>query len=56
MELLYKGPYRIGKIFGEHTYEIINLNNDKIEGLFHKQLLQPYKTLEEWDKDRLLNK
>ena len=46
MELLYKEPYRIERIFGEHTYEVVNLNNSKIEGRFHKQLLRPYKTLE----------
>ena len=51
MELLFKGPYKIGKIFGEHTYEIINPNNNKVEGRFHKQLLRPYKTLDNSEKD-----
>ena len=50
MELLYKGPYKIGKIFGKHTYEIINIKNGQAEGRFHKQLLRPYETLNSLNK------
>lgn len=43
MELLYKGPFVIHKILGSHTYELTN--QEKIVGVYHKQLLRPYKTL-----------
>ena len=45
MELLYKGQFKLEKIFGKHTCEIINIKNGPAEGRFHKQLLRSYKTL-----------
>ena len=43
MELIYKGPGRINKVLGCHTYEVIDMKSGKIMGRYHKQLLRPYK-------------
>ena len=43
MGLLYKGPVRISKILGDHTYEVANLKTNKPESRVHKQLLRRYK-------------
>lgn len=45
MELLYSGPYKITKIFGNHTFELED-NNGKSIGRHHKQNLRPYKELQ----------
>ena len=42
MQLLYKGPYVINMILGEHTYELRQAGTNKIIGRFHKQMLRPY--------------
>lgn len=43
MELLYKGPFTVAQILGTHTYEILNQQNNKIVGRYHKQLLRPFR-------------
>ena len=43
MELLYRGPYRVSKILGDHTYEVLSSESGKLIGRFHKQLLRPFK-------------
>ena len=42
MELLYKGPYLIARILGEHTYELANMRSKGSIGRYHKQLLKPF--------------
>ena len=47
MELLCKGPFKISSQFGDHTYELVNLQNDRKEDRYHKQMLRPYKVKEQ---------
>ena len=43
MELLFKGPFIITKILGEHSYELCYPANNKRLGVYHRQLLKPYR-------------
>lgn len=39
---LFKGPYIISKVVTPLTFELKDNSNDKIIGIYHKQLLRPY--------------
>lgn len=43
LQLPYEGPYKIVKILGENTYELLDENTKIIRGKFHINLLYPYK-------------
>ena len=44
MNLLYRGPYKISKIFGPHTYELVD-KRKKVIGRYHKSFLKPFKKI-----------
>ena len=41
LNLLYKGPFKIRKIFGQHTYELVD-DCGKVYGKYHINFLKPY--------------
>lgn len=47
MNLLYKGPLKIVNIFGDHTYELMDVNTNRNIGKYTKRMLRPYKKFQE---------
>ena len=43
LDLLYRGPLVITRVYGNYTYELSTIKNAKRVGTYHKQLLRKYK-------------
>ena len=43
MNLRYKGPYVISRVFGNYTYKLSNIKTQKRIRTYHKQVLRQYK-------------
>ena len=40
MNLVYRGPLKVSRIFGNHTYELSHVKTNQRVGVFHKQIMR----------------